>query len=179
MQTCMYFNIEVPDSFPLSAWEDFYNLGKQATSGVSDAQEEFIRAMGCITYRFRTCYESINSMIGDWQKNGGTLSREGRYTIQRDLFTFFTCSLSSIESLLYAIYVVATQRFPLVLDWSNLTDRKWKTDPNKISSTLKLAYTSSHQIITEIENLFGTQTWKDWNAFRVCVPNKFSISVMI
>jgi hypothetical protein len=166
MQRCAAFNIDVPDSFPLSAWEGFYSVGFAATAFAAEAQPEFIRAVGCITYRYKTCDEAVSSMISDWRRNGGSLTMEGRYTLQRDLFSFFTCGLSAVESLFYAIYVVATLRHPGVLNWSDHGARRTAPDPRKISPTLRRGYSSGHPVITEIDKLLAAQEWNDWNAFR-------------
>lgn len=166
MKQCDAFNIEMPDSFPLSAWESFLSSGKLVTDNKQDVGGEFVLAMGCVVYRFKTCSESIDSMIAYWHGSGRTLTFDGYYTMQRDLFSFFTCGLSVIESLLYAIYVVSAQKHPATLPWSDLNARKRKTDPDKIVTTLTKAYPGGHPAITEIMNLTGSQEWKDWNAYR-------------
>jgi hypothetical protein len=132
MTFCAEFRIEVPDSFPLEAWDKFLNFGRQAIAGHNDPGGDYIRAMGCVVYRFRACREAIDSMIAYWHRSGRTLSGEGYYLVERDLFNFFTCGLSVIESLFYGVYMVATQKYPSALDWSNVDDRKWKARPHNI-----------------------------------------------
>jgi hypothetical protein len=166
MAFCTVFQFEVPDSFPLVAWEAFYADGRKATDGQSEAQGEFIRAMGCVIYRYNTCKEAVDSMIQYWHVSGKALTFDGYYTMQRDLFSFFTCGLSSIESLLYGIYVVVCQQHSTVLPWSDLKARRKKADPDRILGTLALAYPSGHPVCTEIASLIGSQEWKDWNAYR-------------
>jgi hypothetical protein len=166
MKYCEAFKIEVPDSFPLSAWESFYVSGKLVTDGKEDVGAEFVLAMGCVVYRYKTCKESIDSMIACWHACGKALTFDGYYSMQRDLFSFFTCGLSVIESLAYAIYITATQKNPSALTWGDLKARKQKTDPVEISATLTLAYPGSHPVITEINNLTATPEWKDWKEYR-------------
>ena len=170
MQHCKEFLIDVPDSFPLAAWQVFVDVGRQATSGSNEAWGEFIRAMGCVIYRYKTCKEAIESMIDYWHVCGKSLTSGGFYIIERDLFSFFSCGLSCIESLLYACYVVATQKHPAILNWSDLNARKWQSDPSKLSATLLRSYPNGHTLITEINSLTdkqaGSQEWKDWNGYR-------------
>jgi hypothetical protein len=166
MAFCAAFGIDVPDSFPLTAWESFYGVGRLATDGQSEPQGDFIRAMGCVVYRYKTCRESIDSMIAHWNACGHSLTLDAHYTMQRDLFSFLACGLSAVESLFYACYVVATQKHPQVLDWSNQGARKRKADPDKIAATLTAAYPVGHPLINEVNSLTGSQEWKDWNAYR-------------
>lgn len=166
MAICVAFNIEVPNAFPLAAWEAFYNVGKLATDGLPEPQGEFIRAMGCVVYRFKTCREVIDSIIANWNACGRSLSFDTYYTMQRDLFSFFSCGISAVESLFYACYVVAAQKQPTVLDWSNVSHRKRKSDPDKLASTLTSTYPGGHALIAEVTNLTSDQEWKDWNAYR-------------
>ncbi len=132
-----------------------------------------------MTYRYKTCREAVDSMITQWNGSGRTLTFDGYYTMQRDLFSFFTCGLSSIESLLYGAYVVASQKHPAALPWNDLKARRRKADPEKISATLMLAFPSGHRLITETTNLTGSQEWKDWNAFRNTMIHRSLPSRMI
>jgi hypothetical protein len=163
---CSAFQIELPNSFPLAAWEAFYTVGRQATDGQPEPQGEFLRAMGCTAYRFKTCGEAIDSMIANWKACGHAISLDGHYTMQRDLFSFFSCALSAVESLFYASYVVATQKQPVALDWNDVKARRRKSDPGKITATLGAAYPCAHPLICEINNLTNLQEWRDWNDYR-------------
>src|SRR5690348_13389009 len=106
---CREFDLEVPDSFPLAAWEEFYRTGMKAGEGNGEAQDDFNRAMGCVLFRYKTCDESIKSMGSSWVDCGRVLDSYSNYSLHRDIFTFFICGLSCLESLLYGVYVVATQ----------------------------------------------------------------------
>ena len=152
MKFCDAFQFEVPDSFPLSAWEKFLSSGKQETDGKPGVGGEFVLAMGCVAYRYKSCNEAVDSMIASWHESGKNLGFNGYYTMQRDLFAFFTCGLSVVESLIYGIYVVTCQRNPAVLPWSDLNARKRKTDPDNIIATLTKVYPTGHTVINEINN---------------------------
>ena len=166
MPICTQFNVEVADSFPLVAWEAFYNKGMKSTKANGDANWDFNRSMGCLVFRYKTCGESIDSMIGSWQAAGEEFGPPINYAMQRDLFIFFTCGMSAVESLFYSIYVVATQQSPTMLDWNNVNARRWKAKPGKIVETMGRVWPTGHAVITAVQDLTESAEWKSWNDFR-------------
>jgi hypothetical protein len=159
----------------MQSFDKLIAFGKQVTPSSSDASREFINGMGCALYRFRSCGEAIDSMAECWNRCNGLLDLQAHYRMQRDLFSFFSSGVSSIEGLCYACYVLAAHRQPATLDWSDLKERTRSTDPIGLPKKLRNAksYPSNHQFIAVLDRLANrqaptpqSQEWQAWNSWR-------------
>jgi hypothetical protein len=165
MVFCNAFQIDTPDTFPLAEWEQFLTYGAAVAAADNVAGGEFVRAMGAVAFRYRAADEALSSMIEDWVAGGRALSFEAMYRQQRDLFEFFSCSLSSIESALYACYIVLTQRHPTVAPWSNVGARRGYFD-RTLPGLLRAAFQTGHSLEATISALAASSAWTETTGFR-------------
>lgn len=176
MRFCKEVNVEVPDSFPLSAWQDFYAVGVSAVGDELAAEDggrfrEFHLAMTGVMYRFRASREAIDSMVSAWNAAGQESTYEGYYTTERDLSAFFSSAISSVECLCYAAYVLITRRHPTVYGWTSgvkqgKKDERKNVDSARFSGLLAKAYPNGHQLKTEIDIITDHRTWNEWKGYR-------------
>jgi hypothetical protein len=164
MTICQAFQIELPDAFPLVEWERFLTFGRRSIAAV-DPGGEFNRAMGAVAYRYRAGDEALKSMSADWIACTQQLTFEGMYRQQRDLFEFFSCTLSAIESALYACYIVLTQRHPAAVPWGKLEARRGYFDLY-LPKFLKAAGLGTHPLYTCVDALASSAVWKETKQFR-------------
>ncbi|MEP7247144.1 MAG: hypothetical protein ABI885_26150 [Gammaproteobacteria bacterium] len=165
MTFCEEFLVELPDTFPYLEWQTFFNVGRPWTQPDNEAAGEFVRAMQASAYRYRTADEAVLSMITVWRDGGQVLSFEAMYRQQRDLFEFFSSTVSSIESALYACYVALTQRHPATAPWGNLNGRKGHFDQG-LPRLLNTAYLGTSPLEAVVDALARSADWKEAKEYR-------------
>jgi hypothetical protein len=164
MKFCQAFQIELPHTFPLVEWERFLTFGRQSIFA-ADSGSEFNRAMGAVAYRYRAADEALESMSADWIACAQQLTFEYKYRQQRDLFEFFSCTVSLIESALYACYIILTQRHPATTPWADKRSRKGQFD-RTLPKFLKAASLGAHPLTACVDALASSTAWNELNGFR-------------
>lgn len=165
MAFCNAFQVALPDSFPLAEWNTLLAYGVLCTTTNNEAGGEFVRAMGAAAYRYRAADEVLSSMISDWHASGKALDFEAQYRQQRDLFAFFSCTVSVIESALYASYIVLTQRHLAAVPWSDVAARRGYFDKS-LSTHLARASPSGHPLAPVVTALDSAPEWSEAKGFR-------------
>lgn len=169
MAFCKRLDLDLPDTFPLRAWDDFFAAGVKLTDKDDVTCREFKLAAVAVAHRYRACDEARASMCAAWDRCGGRLHSEDLYAQQRDLFVFFTAGVAAVESACYACYVMATRRAPTVFSFSEKERSKtFTSDPQFFSETIAKA-PPGHGL-TGVANvadaLQKSAEWKTWKAFR-------------
>jgi hypothetical protein len=160
-----HYKIQMPDIFPISEWEAFHAFGLNLCPGTSDAAGEFVRALGASAFRLRSADEALASITAGWDAAAGTIAFEAHYAQQRDLFSYFACLQSSVESALYACYIVLAHRHPSAIPWADLKPRKRQLE-KELPKKLAQVYPTGSPLQATVIALAVSPQWAEIDAFR-------------
>ena len=94
-----------------------------------DPLEPFLRGIKATAYRFIAFKELTEEMNLKWEALELFPSHRDIFEQERDLLYLFVNGISAIESAYYSLYILATQANPKVLQFSDLENRKYGSDP--------------------------------------------------
>lgn len=117
--------LEMPADFNVAAYESIHRrLGASKPRFQVATWDDYIGAWTALSYRFFSCAESDVAFTKSMNTFGATPPQPQRYIQERELFCFFVLGLSTIESLVYGLYAVASVLDPNKYPLNNDNDRR-------------------------------------------------------
>jgi hypothetical protein len=112
--------LPMPDDFDISSYESIASGLAPLHSTYTVAWPDYASGWVALGYRFRACAEYDESFVESFRQHGGSLPPLERHGQERDLFGFFVCGLSVVESFCYGLFAIASMlrsdRFPIQTD---------------------------------------------------------------
>ena len=169
------FGLMVPADFPiqpfLSAHNNFVALNKRITfSDVTFMEYSF--AWNALAYRFRSCAEHDDKFTKSVVRFGIAPRIAERYHQEREFHAFFTCGLSTLESLSYGIFAVCSALDHLTFPFAS--EKDFKQINIKRTATAFLKKYPSHHFGISLENLVNSNEFQEWQRFRNMLTHRTS-----
>src|SRR2546428_9732197 len=126
MQPLTTVGLSVPQDFPAGPYEGIHAVVSKRLLFKDSPGSEYAGAWNAVAYRYLACAESDEAFTKSIVKSASPPPPE-RYDQERELFSFFLNGLSSIESMCYAFFALAStlrpQEFPFASaqDWRMVT----------------------------------------------------------
>ena len=165
--------ISLPEDFPDKQFSYFMESSKSVLLSNSDnSWKEFAGASNLIGWRFRTCYEDMDSYIQSWEEQGENVSFEELYMRERFLFGMFSCGVSCIESTCYAVFALASHHSIYNLPFGENEQRR--CNPKSLEEALK-RFDTAETIVDELNSMLRSNEWKLWVNLRNRMTHRSNI----
>jgi hypothetical protein len=165
--------LELPAEFPLVEFESFVTSVRNATSSESVARCEFNGASNLIGWRFRACVEYRLSYLASWKALGGSAGFEDIYARERDMYGMFACGLSTLESVTYACFAVASDTSVLSLPFSEKIRRN-RSGPKYLAESLA-GQTCGGRLHAALQTMLASDEWELWTDYRNTMSHRSNI----
>ena len=182
MQKIEFFGLDIPPEYPIENHVAYVENAKVVIASNREAWVEFLRGIKATAYRFIAFKELTEEMNLKWEALELFPSHRDIFEQERDLLYLFVNGISAIESAYYSLYILATQANPKVLQFSDLENRKYGSDPSRIRKNLAQAL-GTVAVLTSIKSIERSENWKVWNKYRnmmfhsVAAPRVHRLSV--
>lgn len=182
MQKIEFFGLDIPPEYPIESHVAYVENAKIIIASNKEAWVEFLRGIKATAYRFIAFKELTEEMNLKWEALELFPSHRDIFEQERDLLYLFVNGVSAIESVYYSLYILATQANPKVLQFSDLENRKYGSDPRWIRKNLAQAL-GTVSVLTSIKSIERSENWKVWNKYRnmmfhsVAAPRVHRLSV--
>jgi len=169
--------INLPDEFPDKQFSYFMESSKLVLLPNKDnSWKEFAGASNIIGWRFRSCYEDMNSYIQSWAGHGANVSFEELYVRERVLFGMFSSGVSCIESTCYAAYALASHHSIYNLPFGENEQRR--CNPKSLKVALK-PFDTAKIVVDELNSIIQSNEWKFWVSLRNRMTHRSNIPRII
>lgn len=157
------FDLDMPDDFPVGAFEDLHASvsDRDPKANEHPAWEEWGSAVNGILYRFRACDEHGKAAIASLRESVSPPQPE-RYNQERWLFEFFFEGLSCIECFFFGLYFLANMADPSAFDLG--IDRRVLT-PKGVTDAYNNRFDTEPLTRLLRETVGGTEL-RDWAEIR-------------
>jgi len=162
----------MPKAFPVEPYESVHKRLVKKKDDYLKSWNQYAGAWNAVGYRFLSCTNHNRSFTESIQRAGNAPPPSERYIQERNLFGFFVSGLSTIESLLYGLYAIASiimaEEFPI----ATVKDLK-SINPEKTKNKFKAHFTN--QSITDfLKRLIDDRNHKDWRDIRNILAHRAS-----
>ena len=151
---------------PSAEFEEFWTSAREILPNPSETRKEFNGASNLIAWRFRGCVEYHQAYLESWLRVGVAASFEEQYARERSLFGMFVCGVSTVESVCYACYALASGVPTLMLPFDERSRRI--ATPKRLYEQLEEKSSGSSTLLlfapywAQISGRFGTVTGTQW-----------------
>jgi hypothetical protein len=166
MTFCDSLQLEMPDLFPVAAFEQFMTAGRSlipAAAPMPVELEEFLRASNLIGWRFRACNEYHGLLLESWKSKGAAVSLEEVYRRQHWLFGMFVCGVSAVESTCYACFAASAAHLSYRLTFNEHARRDMT--PKKFAKQLA-KYQQANKFVNLLNMILDSEQWRLWGTYR-------------
>jgi len=162
-KTISTIGLEMPADFPSEPYEAINARLVKMKDPFPESWSQFTGGWRAVAIRFLSCIEHDKNFTLSVKKFTNAPQQPGRYIQERELFGFFVTGLSTIESLCYSLYAIAS-----ILDQNNfpITERELR---NVYPETVCLKfydYYNNENITNELKKLINSQNYKEWKNIK-------------
>ena len=154
----------VPDTFPTDLYETIHSQMANLNTEYPLQWRHYSGAWNAVGYRFISYAENDVDFTESVRRAGNAPIPEERYIQERALFLFFVNGLSSIESLLFGLFAIASIIKPDDFPLSTEQDLK-RINPFFVRKKFKNLF-PNHDIARQIDELLNNQEYKDFKKIR-------------
>ena len=168
--------LDIPELFPLAEFEQFWTSAREILPNPSETRKEFNGASNLIAWRFRGCVEYHQAHLESWLRVGVAASFEEQYARERSLFGMFVCGVSTVESVCYACYALASGVPTLMLPFDERSRRI--ATPKRLYEQLE-EKSSGSSLTAALRTILGSDQWTLWNGYRNTMAHRSSVPRII
>jgi hypothetical protein len=169
--------LQLPDEFPLVEFEAFVGAVRTVTDSKSEARREFGGASNLIGWRFRACVQYRELYLGSWRQRGAAVGFEELFARERDFFGMFVCGVSTIESIVYACYAVASDPNVLGLAFDERI-RRSRSGPRHLKEALD-GKPRAQELLGVLDVMLLSPEWRIWTSYRNTMTHRSNIHRII
>jgi len=161
------FNVGVPmpGDFPLDEYNSVHKQLKGARLRSKKKRSEFSRAWNAVAYRYKAMTEHDSRFRSQLKRFGASPPPIKRYRQENELFGFFICGQSILESISYASFCLGSNLIPSHFPMNTQKDLRKITLQHTMSKFESSPY-SSEEITNQLVQLAGSRAWKNWSKIR-------------
>lgn len=154
----------MPKVFPVEPYESIHKRIVKKKDDYRKSWNQYAGAWSAVGYRFLSCNNHDKAFTESIKRAGNAPPPSERYIQESNLFGFFVSGLSTIESLLYGLYAIASiikvEEFPIdtFKDLKSITPENTK-EKFKAEFT-NLSITDFLKILIDDKN-YNYKEWKD------------------
>lgn len=162
----------MPKVFPVEPYESIHKRIVKKKDDYRKSWNQYAGAWNAVGYRFLSCNNNDKAFTESIQKAGNAPPPSERYIQESNLFGFFVSGLSTIESLLYGLYAIASiikvEEFPITtfIDLKSIT-------PKNTKNKFKKEFTKLN-ITVFLEKLINDENYKEWKNIRNVLAHRTS-----
>ena len=155
----------MPPDFDSVAFDNIHrHLCRYKSKFSNNSWEQYGGAWNAVAYRYYTCAEHDAEFTTLIKSLGVTPSLKDRYLQERELFGFFVTGLSTIESLCYGLFAIASNINAKEFAFKNVSDYR-RVNPENTCKSFKNAFPND-AISRTLNMLIASQQFKDWKEIR-------------
>lgn len=162
----------MPKVFPVEPYESIHKRIVKKKDDYSKSWHQYAGAWNAVGYRFLSCNNHDKTFTESIQRAGNAPPPSERYIQESNLFGFFVSGLSTIDSLLYGLYAIASiikvEEFPI----ATFRDLKSIT-PENTKNKFKAEFTN-RSITVFLEGLIDGEDYKEWKDIRNILAHRTS-----
>jgi len=155
----------MPKDFPLDAFNSVHTQIKRARLRSKKKKREFSRAWNAVAYRYKAMTEHDSNFRNQLQRFGTSPPPVQRYRQENELFGFFICGQSTLESIAYASFSLGSALNPSHFPMNTQRDLR-KINLLSTSRIFKSSSYSSDAISGEFDQLKRSRAWAKWSKIR-------------
>ncbi len=151
--------------FPLDAYNSVHTQVKLARLRSKKKRSEFGRAWNAVAYRYKAMTEHDSNFRSQLQRFGTSPPPFQRYRQENELFGFFICGQSILESIAYASVSLASALVPSHFPMDTQGDLR-KINLRYTSCKFRSSSYSSDTISRKFDQLERSRAWDNWSKIR-------------
>jgi len=162
----------MPKVFPVEPYESIHKRIVKKKDDYRKSWNQYAGAWNAVGYRFLSCNNNDKAFTESIQRAGNAPPPSERYIQESNLFGFFVSGLSTIESLLYGLYAIASiikvEKFPIATfkDLKSITHENTKNKFEKEFTNLS--------ITDFLKSLIDDKNYKEWKDIRNILAHRTS-----
>ncbi len=151
--------------FPLDAYNSVHAQVNCARLRSKKKQSEFGRAWNAVAYRYKAMTEHDSNFRSQLQRFGTSPPPVQRYRQENELFGFFICGQSILESIAYASFSLGSALVPSHFPMNTQGDLR-KISLRYTSRKFRSSSYSSDAISRKFDQLKSSRAWNNWSKIR-------------
>ena len=166
-----HLRMKMPSDFPTEKYDNISIQANKLYSVHPDEVRELIRAWKGVAHRLLTLSDYDEEYTKLMQNAGGNLSTEDQYRQDKYLYCFFVNGLSTVETLIYALFALGAMALP--------SEFSIRNERNITPSTTKQKYEnffSGVQIQNMLNNLLSSGEYEELKNVRNYIAHRKAAS---
>lgn len=156
--------LAMPKGFPVEPYESIHKRMVKKKNDYLKSWFQYAWSWNAVAYRFLACTEHDRAFTYSIKKFGISPKPPERYLQEKNLFGFFVTGLSTLESLLYSLYPIASVIKPPYFPIATEKDLRSIT-PEKTTNKFKKHF-GGQNINCILKKLIDDKNYKDWKNIR-------------
>ena len=164
-RTANSVGISMSRDFPLNAYNSVHAQVNRARFRSKKKRSEFGTAWNAVAYRYKAMAEHDSNFRSQLQRFGTSPPPVQRYRQENELFGFFICGQSILESIAYASFSLGSALIPSHFPMNTQKNLRY-INLQYTSDKFRSSSYSSDTISHKFDQLQHSRAWANWSKIR-------------